>query len=85
MWPIHCSGDMFPMLAMKYIEIKKYTYKITSTILFLYENNFKYIKILNVTDNVNRENFNKKYVAGKEVGISRVISIIPIMISPAKK
>ena len=47
--------------------------------------NFKYIKILNVTDNVNRENFNKKYVAGKEVGISRVISIIPIMISPAKK
>jgi|GEM_PF-6351123 hypothetical protein len=73
------------MLAMKYIEIKKYTYKITSTILFLYENNFKYIKILNVTDNVNRENFNKKYVAGKEVGISRVISIIPIMISPAKK
>ena len=50
------------MLAMKYIEIKKYTYKITSTILFLYENNFKYIKILNVTDNVNRENFNKKYV-----------------------
>ena len=73
------------MLAMKYIEIKKYTYKNTSTILFLYENNFKYIKILNVTDNVNRENFNKKYVAGKEVGISRVISIIPIMISPAKK
>jgi len=55
------------MLAMKYIEIKKYTYKNTSTILFLYENNFKYIKILNVTDNVNRENFNKKYVAGKEV------------------
>ena len=32
------------MLAMKYIEIKKYTYKNTSTILFLYENNFKYIK-----------------------------------------
>lgn len=60
LWPIHCSGDIFPMLAIKYIEIKKYACKNMLTVLFPYENNFKYIKILNVTDNANRENLNKK-------------------------